>query len=1027
MQVVWLVLFTGRKWVAPSARCAQVSGSFLFLQEDFMAKLPESQIDDARETDIVRLIESYGVTLENAGQGEFRGLCPFHSERSPSFTVTPEVGTSKAGRYHCFGCGMNGSAIDFVMEHEGVDFRTAVQTISGGVVDATPRERRVIEREKAPDVWAPLPVVSDIALEMPDVKYMRAPKLDKDGKEFKVPAGVHSFTGQDGAVLVKHVVDRRWAYRNADGEIIGYIVRFNLAWGGKEVIPQTWCANAETGEHNWKWLSFAKPRPIYGLDLLAQNPKAQVLIVEGEKACDAARELFAAAGVSAARLVVVSWPGGSKAIPHVDWSPLHGRSVALWPDADQKPYTDRDPRAGQIMPFIEQVGAQAMAAIYKALAEHCPKITAILPPAGVPDGWDLADPAPDGFALMSHMKTGVPAADVFAATATAEPEPEQAPVGNLPPWDEGELAGMPDLDDHTEQPEQPPIAVKKKISRDEAQDDDGLTQNGYFRILGYDHDRYYVLQFEKCQIMVYTKGDFSDAGLIELAPLDWWELHFPGSAKTGGIDKKSAMNWIVRRAHTRGMYDMRRIRGRGAWTDNGRSVFHHGDFLTVDGEPMDITELDSNYVYEMGYALPPIDDEPLSYEEGRMLLDMAGMFRWSKPASAPLLAGWIALAPLCGAMRWRPHIWLSGGAGSGKSTVLERFVHTLMNGMDLYAQGNSSEAGIRQELKGDALPVLFDESESNTEREAMRIQGVLSLIRQASTESQAKTLKGTAGGDALSFHIRSMFCLASIQVGMKYQADMERMTVLNLLPKRDEVDAAGNWKRLSETLHLINRDETLPARLVRRSLMLLPTTLQNIKVFSEAAAIKFGSQRDGDQYGTLMAGAWSLISDDMATLEAAQIMIDGYDWSEHRENGESDEGERALAALMGALIRVNGGVEVTVHELIKVAVGDNVDTITVNMQGAEALLNRHGMRTMGRSRLYISPSSQELKRLLEGTPFEADVRGVFRRVKGADRNDNKPMKFAGVSAKVIGIPLDGLLSDEVDFSPSHDANEVVEF
>src|SRR3546814_4223950 len=120
------------------------------------------------------------------------------------------------------------------------------------------------------------------------------------------------------------------------------------------------------------------------------------------------------------------------------------------------------------------------------------------------------------------------------------------------------------------------------------------------------------------------------------------------------------------------------------------------------------------------------------------------MFRWTKPGSAALLSGWVALAPLCGALRWRPHVWLTGGAGSGKTTVLNEYVHPLMAGCDLFAQGNSSEAGIRQELKADALPVLFDESEQNDEREAARVQAVLALNRQASTESEAKTFKGTA-------------------------------------------------------------------------------------------------------------------------------------------------------------------------------------------------------------------------------------------------------------------------------------------
>ena len=178
----------------------------------------------------------------------------------------------------------------------------------------------------------------------------------------------------------------RWAYRDTAGALIGYIYRFNLPGGGKEVVPQTYCVDATSGECSWRWLSFGKPRPLYGLDLLAANPKAQVLAVEGEKACDRARELFAAAGVSVSKLVVVSWPGGGKAIKHVNWAPLHGRSLALWPDADQKPYNERHARAGELMPFMEQPGTVAMYDIYHAVADHCPVVKLIVPPAGVTDG-----------------------------------------------------------------------------------------------------------------------------------------------------------------------------------------------------------------------------------------------------------------------------------------------------------------------------------------------------------------------------------------------------------------------------------------------------------------------------------------------------------------------------------------------------------------------------------------------------------------------------------------------------------------
>lgn len=961
-----------------------------------MSKLPDSAIDNAR-ADIVAVVESYNIQLEKAGP-EYRALCPFHSERSPSFTVTPTK-----GRYHCFGCGANGDAIQFVQDYEQVDFRTAVQKITGIIdIDNGPRERRTIEREE-PELWVPLALVPD-----------------------KTPKPMDVVNRKVAGRWTKLAAAKRWEYRDAAGALIGYIYRFNLPGGGKEIVPQVYAVNQTTGEMAWRWLSFSKPRPIYGLDRLFANPDAQVLVVEGEKACDAARALFLAAGIPESKLVVISWPGGGKAVKHVDWSPLYRRKVALWPDADQKVYVENHARAGELIPFIDQLGTATMRDIYERIREHSEPVKFFAPPAGVPDGWDLADELPAGFEIKAFMKTAQLAADVFAQPAApAEPEPV---TGEAPPWDDAELASAPLAEmPAAEEVQAAPRTPASRTSRAEEHDkfeSPALAQNGYFRILGYDHERYYILQHEKCQIMVYTKSDFSEPGLIELAPMDWWEDHFPMDSKPGQINKKAAMNWIVRKAHSRGVYSMTRLRGRGGWTDKGRVVFHHGDFLTVDGQHVAIKDMDSYYVYEMAEALPEVPEQAMTCEEGRDLLELANVFRWARPASAVLMAGWCALAPIGGVIKWRPHIWMTGGAGSGKSSILNRFVHHLMNGIDVYANGNSSEAGIRQRLRGDARPVLFDESESNTEKEGMRIQQVLAMVRQASTESPAETLKGTAGGDAMSFLIRSMFCLASIQVGIKYQADVERMTVLALLPKHTDPDPSESWKRIDNALHVMQRDESLPGRLVRRSLDLLPTTLKNIATFSEAAAIRFGSQRDGDQYGTLLAGAWSLISREAATLDAALEMIDMYDWSEHRENNDTDEGERALAVLMGAMVRVAGSAEVTVNELIRTAKGYHLDGITMTNNNAEAMLQRHGMRIEG-DRLVLSNTSSELKRLVEGTPFEADLRGVLLRVKGADRLNNQTRKFSGVPSKAISIPLDGLLDD--DYTPPPAADEKVPF
>lgn len=86
--------------------------------------IPRAVIDDlCARCDIETLISSY-VTLKRAGNNQ-KGLCPFHSERTPSFTVYPQTQS-----YYCFGCGAGGNAIDFLMRIENLDFRAAVEQLA---------------------------------------------------------------------------------------------------------------------------------------------------------------------------------------------------------------------------------------------------------------------------------------------------------------------------------------------------------------------------------------------------------------------------------------------------------------------------------------------------------------------------------------------------------------------------------------------------------------------------------------------------------------------------------------------------------------------------------------------------------------------------------------------------------------------------------------------------------------------------------------------------------------------------------
>ena len=171
----------------------------------------------------------------------------------------------------------------------------------------------------------------------------------------------------------KHSYQARWEYRDAAGTLLFYVVRFrHVESAGKLYRKLAYFGPTEGWRLETKTYQVPAPWPLYNLEELGARPEAPVLVVEGEKAADAARKLLPSH-------VVVAWPGGGHAVAHVDWSPLGGRKVTLWPDNDAD-------------------GVAAMQHVYASLTRSLTADVATVDAAQLrlPLGWDLADDLPQG-------------------------------------------------------------------------------------------------------------------------------------------------------------------------------------------------------------------------------------------------------------------------------------------------------------------------------------------------------------------------------------------------------------------------------------------------------------------------------------------------------------------------------------------------------------------------------------------------------------------------------------------------------
>ncbi|MBV6415128.1 MAG: hypothetical protein OMOMHJEC_02971 [Xanthomonadales bacterium] len=197
-----------------------------------------------------------------------------------------------------------------------------------------------------------------------------------------------------------------WVYRDSEGRELVRVCRFDKP-GGKDVLPLScW---RDPGGLRWHWRALPEPRPLYGLDRLAERPAAPVLVTEGEKDADGAAALLPG-------FAVVTSPGGARSAAKADWAPLRGRRVLVWPDGDA-------PGAA----YAADVARLAKAAGALSVAIVKPEDLAALRPAEraaepMPDGWGAADAAPAGIPTDALAA----ALDALQAPAATKPGARRA-------------------------------------------------------------------------------------------------------------------------------------------------------------------------------------------------------------------------------------------------------------------------------------------------------------------------------------------------------------------------------------------------------------------------------------------------------------------------------------------------------------------------------------------------------------------------------------------------------------------------
>lgn len=527
--------------------------------------------------------------------------------------------------------------------------------------------------------------------------------------------------------------------------------------------------------------------------------------------------------------------------------------------------------------------------------------------------------------------------------------------------------------------------------------------------LGHDRGLYYYLGNSSRQVTALSPREHTKLNLLRLAPMMQWELAYPNKT---GADWDAAADALIAKCHARGVFDPSCVRGRGAWVDGQTVVLHVGDRLLVNGEPKPLTAMNGTAIYELSLPIPAPMEHPLEAAESKRFLELCGIPTWGRKVDGYLIAGWCAIAPICGALEWRPHLWVIGSRGSGKSTIYTQIVEPVVGPLAVNPMGGSSSAGIRQVLGHDARPVLFDEAEGSTRRSSELMDEVMVLMRGASSQTKATIVKGTATGHSQDYRVRSCFGLFSIGLGVQHAADRSRITVLSLTIDRARSDAerVAHYNKLKVTIGQTLTPEWT-ARFRARMVRLIPTIRQSAEAWATAWAARYGDRRVGDQIGTILAGAWACASDKAITVAEADEWLRTKRWDDEQAVTDDRDEMACLQHLMQQRILMDTRVVRTVGQLVARVSGADLADTKVDPKDAEQALKIIGLYyhedTLS---LRIAAMHDGLAKLLKGTHWDRNWAMTLKRIPGAEVEGRQ--RFGGAPQRFVGVPVLAALGED---------------
>lgn len=572
-----------------------------------------------------------------------------------------------------------------------------------------------------------------------------------------------------------------------------------------------------------------------------------------------------------------------------------------------------------------------------------------------------------------------------------------------------------------------------------------ILANPYFRCLGY-HERVdYFISLTSGQIFDLAPRQFKAEYLLHLAPLEWWQENYGQVGQRGlAIDWTRAANDLIQNCYAAGIWDPRMSVAQGARLDGRKVVFNTGSRLYVEGRDgtSPLWDFQGRYCYVMGpSARTPAFDAPFE-AEARELYDFLDIIRkidWrqgTSELSIMSLFGWIMISPICGILKWRPHLWLDGPRSSGKSWIVNNIVLPALGDYAIQVVSNSTESGIRTLANRRSIPIVIDEMEGEGQADRNRVDQILRAARHSATESNSVVAQGVSGGGgAREFSLSSTFLMTSIMPQLEAAADKTRFARARLGTGRGyekfTADIEGPAYKLLQEPSIVNGIEySFSDRLVARMVMRGGDYMKVYRIMVEALSRMGYERRIADVYGSFAAGAWLAFRDDVPEFveDAVCWMADTFDVIHQIRDVNEDLQEekdhlrvfREIAAQEWRVDTRNSGARTfQLGDLILVASGkDMADDVLISIEEARDILQKVGIKPGDgddlcpiegqATTLLVHRNSPTLRKMMDSTPYARSFIDVMHQANDV-RIGKKSHRFGAALStptRPLVVPID---------------------